>query len=155
MQPADFTNQNVQAHMDDPADGQAPARRIGYLIAFIVIACGLLCLGAVWVGIHKNSIDILQTSWQLSRSGVTTTGTVVDVEQYEGVHTYSDSTFRFFVEFAVDGKTYRIKSNAIYPGRSSSWVGEGMPIIYDPADPNTAQIDTFKERWSYPLIDGF
>ncbi|MEO7838628.1 MAG: hypothetical protein ABIU06_04685 [Anaerolineales bacterium] len=36
-------------------------------------------------------------------------------------------------------------SNAYYEPIGASWVGESMPIIYDPEDPNIALIDTFQE----------
>jgi hypothetical protein len=32
-------------------------------------------------------------------------------------------------------------------------VGETMPVVYDPDDPNTALIDTFQERWLTPFVN--
>lgn len=134
-------------------DGQAPARRIGYLIAFVVILCACLSFTGVWYIFNKDDVAVLQTSFQLQSNGVTTTGTVAAVEEFSGVHTYSNSTFKFIVEYVVDGETYSITSNTYYPTRSSSWVGESMPIIYDPENPRVAQIDSFEERWLHPFID--
>jgi hypothetical protein len=148
MQPANYPDKNAQAHID----GQAPARRIGYLIAFVVILCGCLSLTGVWYVFNKDDVEVLQTSFQLQSSGVTTTGTVAAVEQFSGVRPESSSSFKFIVEYVVDGETYSIQSNTYYPTRSSSWVGETMPIIYDPENPRTAQIDTFKERWGYAFL---
>jgi hypothetical protein len=31
-------------------------------------------------------------------------------------------------------------------------VGEAVSILYDPADPDTAQINKWSERWLFPLI---
>jgi hypothetical protein len=31
-------------------------------------------------------------------------------------------------------------------------VGETVPVIYDPNDPNTAQINKWSERWLFPII---
>lgn len=134
-------------------DGQAPARRIGYLVAFVVILCGCLSLTGLWYVFNKDDVAVLQTSFQLQSNGVTTTGTVAAVEQFSGVRPESSSSFKFIVEYVVDGETYSIQSNTYYPTRSSSWVGESMPIIYDPENPRTAQIDTFKERWLYPFAE--
>lgn len=134
-------------------DGQAPARRIGYLVAFVVVLCACLSFSGVWYVFNKDDVAVLQTSFQLQSSGVTTTGTVAAVEEFSGVHSYSNSTFKFIVEYVVDGETYSIQSNTYYPTRSSSWVGESMPIIYDPENPRVGQIDTFKERWLYPFVE--
>lgn len=134
-------------------DEQAPARRIGYLIAFVVILFSCFCLIAVTYAFNREQVEILQTSFQLQSNGQTTNGTVVEVQQIPGIRPESSSSFYLFVEFDVDGKTYQIKSNRFYPTRSSSWVGETMPIIYDPLDPSIAQIDSFEERWLYPILD--
>jgi hypothetical protein len=134
-------------------DGQAPARRIGYLIAFVVILCGCLSLAGVWYVFNKDDVKVLQTSFQLQSSGVTTTGAVAAVEQFSGVRPESSSSFKFIVEYVVGDETYSIQSNTYYPTRSSSWVGEPMPIIYDPQNPRVAQINTFKERWLYPFVE--
>jgi len=133
-------------------DGQAPARRFGGCVAVVVVLFGCLCLAGISIALNRTSFEILQTSLRLQSSGVTTTGTVVDVEEHPGAKPISNSTFYLFVEFVVDGQTYRIKSNTFYPARGSSWVGETMPIIYDPKDPNIAQIDTFDERWFDPIL---
>ncbi len=147
MQPANFTEKDIKTHQD----GQAPARRIGYLIAFIVILCGCLSLGTLWLVFNKDSAEILQTSWHLQSNGERAEGAVADVEQFSGVSPTSSSSFKLLVEYEVDGETYTIQSNTFYPTRSSSWVGEPMPVIYDPEDPRTAQIDTFTERWLHAL----
>ena len=79
----------------------------------------------------------------------------MEVEQFSGVNPTSNSTFKLFVEFVVDGQTYKVESNAYYPTKGSGWVGETMPVLYDPSNPNTAQIDTFQERWLNPFLDTF
>ncbi len=117
-------------------DGQAPARRIGGCVAIVAILIGCSCLAGLWYVFAGDSIDVLQTSLKLQTGGETTTGTVVDVEQFSGVKPNSNTTFKLFVEYTVDGQTYTIQSIAYYPTRSSSWVGESMPVIYDPADPD-------------------
>jgi hypothetical protein len=143
MDPVSLTDKPAQAHMA----GQAPARRIGYLIAFVVILCGCLSLAGVWLAFNKDSLEILKISWQMEVNGQRTLGRVSAVEQFSGVDPTSSSSLKLLVTYVVDGEMYTIQSNAFYPTRSSSWVGEKMPIIHDPADPRTGQINTFKERW--------
>jgi hypothetical protein len=31
-------------------------------------------------------------------------------------------------------------------------VNEKVPVLYDPSDPNTAQINKFSDRWLMPII---
>jgi hypothetical protein len=132
-------------------DGQAPARRFGALVAAAVVLCVCACAAGVWAILAKDGLAILQTSFQLQAGGESTTGTVVELEEYEGVRPTSSSTYKLFVEYTVDGETYTVKSNAYYPTRGSSWIGEALPVIHDPEDPGIAQIDTFNERWLTPL----
>lgn len=136
-------------------DGQAAARRFGGCVAVLVIFAGCLCMAGIWYLLAGNGIRVLQTSWHLQSNGETTTGTVVEVEQFSGVNPTSNSTFKLFVEFVVDGQAYTIESNVFYPTKGSGWIGETMPVIYDPNDPNTAQIDTFQERWLTPFLESF
>jgi hypothetical protein len=131
---------------------QAPARRFGGCVAIVVILGGCLCMSGLWYLLAGDNVDILQTSWHLQSNGATTTGTIVDLEEYSGVSPISNSTFKFFVDFVVDGKTYTIKSNSYYPTKGTGWIGKSMPVIYDPENPNSAQLDTFKERWLGPIL---
>ncbi|GEM_PF-5604530 len=136
-------------------DGQAPARWFGGCVAVIVILAGCLCMAGVWYLFAGDSVAVLRTSWHLQGNGETATGTVVDAEQFSGVRPESNSTFKLFVEYEVNGQKYVIESITFYPTIGRSWVGESMPVIYDPDDPNTAQIDTLEERWLHPFFDAF
>jgi hypothetical protein len=131
-------------------DGQAPARRFGALVAGVVVLCACACAAAVWAALARDGLAVLQTSLRLG-SGETTTGTVVQVEEFEGVRPSSGASYKLIVEYEVDGDTYTLKSHAYYPARDSGWLGEAMPVVYDPAEPAVAQIDTFNERWLTPF----
>jgi hypothetical protein len=132
-------------------DGQAPARRFGALVFVMIVLCACACALSVWMFFAKDGIKTLQTSFHLQTNGETTAGTVVELEQYEGVRPTSSSSYKLFVEYVVDGETFTVKSNAFYPTKGSGWTGESMPIVYDPQDPGRAQIDTFNERWWMPI----
>ena len=112
-------------------------------------------MAGLWYLFVGDSLAVLQTSWHLQSNGEATTGTIVDLEQYSGVRPTSNATFKFLVEYVVDGTTYMLKSNANYPTKGSGWIGESLPVIYDPNDPGIAQIDTFQERWLTPLLESF
>ena len=90
------------------------------------------------------------TSWTLQKEGITTTGTVVRLEESNssegGCCVYSP-----VIEFSANGQTYSFESdNASDPPAYE--VGEVVDVIYHPSDPNTAQINKWSERWLFPVI---
>ncbi len=135
-------------------DGQVPARRIGAVIAVIISCIGCACIAGIWYLFASEGVNTLVHSISLARNGVTATGTVTDVEEFTGGKASSPSTsYKLTVSFDVDGKTYSIKSNAYYQPMGKTWIGETMPIIYNPDDPHLALIDTFQERWLEPITN--
>jgi hypothetical protein len=90
------------------------------------------------------------TAYKLDTDGEVTTGTVIQLEesstQEGGCCVYSP-----VVQFQVNGQTYTFDGgNASDPPAYE--VGESVSVIYDPADPNTAQINKWTERWLFPFI---
>ena len=135
-------------------DGQAPARRIGAIIAILITCIGCACLMGVWYLFARQGVNTLVHSISLAGNGATTTGTVTDVEEFTGGKaSFPSTSYKLTVSFDVDGKTYSIKSNAYYQPMGKSWVGESMPIIYDLDNPSIALIDTFQERWLEPITN--
>jgi len=135
-------------------DGQAPARWFGGCVAVIVTLFACSCLLGIWYFTAKDSLGNLSDSIQLVSNGVTTTGTVTSVEAFSnGDPSFPSSDYRLTVNFEVDGKSYSVVSSGLYNPLDKSWVGEPMPIIYDPEDPNRALIDNFRERWLNPVTD--
>jgi len=115
---------------------------------------GCTCLTGVWYLFAREGINTLVRSISLAGSGVTTSGTVTDVEEFTGGKaSFPSTSYKLTVSYDVDEKAYSIKSNAYYQPMGKSWVGENMPIIYNPADPGIALIDTFQERWLEPITN--
>lgn len=133
--------------------GQAPARNFGPLIAIIVICLGCACLAGGWYLFAQQGIDSLGKSISLAGNGVTTTGTVTSVEEFtSGRANVPSTSYKLTVSFEVNGAAHSVTSNAYYQPIGKSWVGEPMPVIYDPEDPAIALIDTFQERWLEPVV---
>lgn len=89
-------------------------------------------------------------AYRLETTGVVAEGEVTRLEESSdsdgGCCTYSP-----VVEFEVNGQTYTFESeNASYPPAYE--VGESVQVLYDPNDPNTAQINKYSERWLMPII---
>jgi uncharacterized protein DUF3592 len=90
------------------------------------------------------------TGWQLQTNGESTTGVVIRMEESSsgesGCCVYSP-----VVEFNANGQTYSFEGdNASDP--PAYRVGEEVPVLYDPARPETAQINKWTERWLFPII---
>lgn len=135
-------------------DGQAPARRFGALLGLIIVCLCGACLIGGWYFFSRAGIDSLVTSLSLLNGGVRTTGEVTSVEEFTSASaSFPSTSYKLTVSFDVDGETYSVVSNAYYQPIGRSWVGETIPVVYDPGDPNTALIDTFQERWLTPFVN--
>jgi hypothetical protein len=89
-------------------------------------------------------------SWQLETSGERTTGVVVRLNEQDD----SDGgccTYVPVVEFEAGGGTYSFEGDTASDPPQYR-VNEEVSVLYDPSDPNTAQIDKFSERWLMPII---
>lgn len=114
---------------------------IGCVIIFANLFFMAFCLWGVYAAYN---------SWNLTKHGETTTGIVTRMEESEsnegGCCVYSP-----VIEFQVNGQTYSFDGDtASYPPEYE--VGEEVRVLYNPADPNNAQINKFSERWLMPII---
>lgn len=114
------------------------------------IGCWTVFFNLLFTGFCLWGAYAAYTGWQLQTKGETTTGTVVQMEESStsdgGCCVYSP-----VVEFNVNSQTYTFKgSNASDPPQYQ--VGDVVNVRYDPAAPGTAQIDSFFERWAFPIL---
>ncbi len=125
----------------DKVGGVANRLQLGCWIVFANLFFAGFCLWGVYAG---------YVSWQLDQNGETTTGIVTSLEESSdgdgGCCVYSP-----VIEFEANGQTYSFEGDtASYPPAYD--VGEEVSVLYDPADPNTAQINKWTERWLMPVI---
>ncbi len=114
---------------------------IGCITVFTNLFFAGFCLWGAYAG---------YTSWTLQQNGETITGVVTSLEESSdsdgGCCVYSP-----VVEFEANGQTYSFEGdNASYPPAYE--VGEQVSVLYDPSNPNTAQINKWTERWLFPII---
>lgn len=114
-------------------------------IGCITILANLFFAGFCLWGVYAGYV-----SWRLEQGGERTTGNVVQLEESDsgegGCCVYSP-----VIEFIAGGQTYSFESdNASDPPAYD--VGQEVPVLYDPANPETAQINSFFERWVFPII---
>jgi len=124
------------------AAGVASRLQVGCWIIFANLFFAGFCL---W-GVYAASI-----SWKLENEGVTTTGTVVRLEESDSAES-GCCVYSPVIEFtASDDRKYTFEGdNASDPPAYD--VGETVNIIYDPKDPDTAQINKWTERWLFPIL---
>jgi hypothetical protein len=115
--------------------------KIGCLAVLINLFFMAFCLWGVYAG---------YISWKLQTNGEKTEGTVVRLNEQND----SDGnccTYVPVVEFEADGRTYSFEGGTASDPPAYE-TGERVPVLYDPADPETAQIDKWSERWLFPML---
>jgi len=114
------------------------------------IGCWTVFFNVFFAGFCLWGVYAAYTGWQLQTRGVTTPGTVVRLSEL------SDSeggccTYVPVIDFNANDRVYTFEGdNASYPPAYD--VGEQVDVRYDPTNPNTAQIDSFFERWIFPIL---
>jgi len=89
-------------------------------------------------------------SWKLQTAGEVTTGIVTRLEEGK-TDDGACCVYSPVIEFDVNGQTYSFENKNA--SESSDYkIGNQVKVRYDPADPNTAQIDNVVERWLFPVI---
>ena len=111
----------------------------------VTILANLFFAGFCLWGVYAGYV-----SWTLEQNGETVTGGVVRLEESDssdgGCCVYSP-----VIEFNLNGQTYSFEGdNASYPPAYE--VGESVSVLYDPAEPHTAQINKWSERWLFPIL---
>ena len=89
-------------------------------------------------------------SWRLQTAGEITTGVVTRLEESK-TDTGACCVYSPVVEFDVNGQTYSFENDNA-SNQSDYEVGYEVSVLYDPSNPNTAQINKFSERWLFPII---
>lgn len=134
-------NVDKVVHVVEKVSGAANRVYVGCATIFANLFFAGFCLWGAYTG---------YTSLRLEQNGETTTGTVIEMEESSssegGCCVYSP-----VIEFNVNGQSYSFDGGtASYPPEYE--VGEQVTVLYDPADPGTAQINKWTERWLFPII---
>lgn len=121
--------------------------------ALTLLGAVLTLIGLIFVGVGLKLRADIST---LLASGARTSGTYVGstTRRTAGAETYARYGVVEFV--AADGKTYAAESTVSWAGGAPA-DGSAVPIVYDPANPATARIDTFAEThlvWTLLLAIG-
>ena len=123
---------------------------VGTGVNRLQIGCWIIFGNLFLAGFCLWGVYAAYTSWILQNKGIMTTGNVVRLEESNssegGCCVYSP-----VVEFNANGQTYSFEGDTASDPTAYD-VGEVVNVIYDPSDPDTAQINKWSERWLFPII---
>lgn len=125
----------------DNVSKSANRLKIGCVAILTNLFFAAFCLWGVYAG---------YASWQLQTRGETAQGTVIRLDE-QGDADGGCCTYVPVVEFEAGGRLYSIEgNNASDP--PAYRMGESVRVIYDPSNPEKAQIDKWSERWLFPIL---
>lgn len=114
--------------------------------------CLLLLLNLTWVAMLGAAYYYGRTSWALSSGGAAAAGKVVALKESPATQD-SGVTYAPVIEYKVAGRSYTYTSpNSSHPPAYT--VGERVTLLYDPADPGRARVDSWWELWLMPALLG-
>jgi hypothetical protein len=114
------------------------------------IGCWTIFFNLFFTGFCLWGVYAAYTGWQLQTKGVTAPGTVVRLSERSDAEG-GCCTYVPVIDFKVNDQVYTFEGgNASYPPAYD--VGQQLDVRYDPNNPNTAQIDSFFERWIFPML---
>ena len=114
------------------------------------IGCATILANLFFMAFCLWGVYAAYISWQLQTNGETTTGTVVRLDEQSDAEG-GCCTYVPIIEFQAEGKTYSFDGNTASDPPQYD-VNENVPVLYNPSDPNTAQINKFSDRWLMPII---
>lgn len=89
------------------------------------------------------------TAWRLQFTGRVATGNVVGYREARDIRPH---IIRYYpiIEYRVGTQTYTISSDPP-PGNKEDYpTGSQVGVLYDPADPSIARINSWEQVWFYP-----
>ncbi len=129
---------------------QQPPGLVGQTLNRLQIGCMALVFNLLLGGFCLWGGYAAYNGWRLETQGETTTGRVVRLEESSngdgGCCVYSP-----VVEFQAAGKSYSFEGGTASDPPQYK-VNQQVKVRYDPANPANAQIDSFVERWLFPIL---
>lgn len=112
-----------------------------------------MALNSIWVVMALFAVWLGWRSYTLSTKGSLAQGTVVRI--LEDDKAAFDSDFNPVVEFQVNGTTYTVQSQNNYRwwNRYTRFpIGGQVQMLYDPANPQSAEVNSWFDIWTEPLL---
>jgi hypothetical protein len=116
----------------------------------LYIGCVTILANLFFMAFCLWGVYAAYVSWQLETNGETTTGVVVRLDEQSDANG-GCCTYVPIVEFEAGGNTYSFDGDTASDPPEYK-VNEEVTVLYNPSDPNVAQINKFSERWLMPII---
>ena len=114
------------------------------------IGCGLVLGNLFFLAFCLWGAYVAYISWNLGRAGENATCIVTQMEESNSTES-GCCVYSPVIEFEANGLTYSFEGDtASYPPEYK--VGEEVRVLYNPENPNNAQINKASERWLMPVI---
>jgi hypothetical protein len=124
--------------------------KIGHGVNRLYIGCATILANLFFMAFCLWGVYAAYISWQLQTNGESATGVVVRLDEQDDAEG-GCCTYVPIVEFKANGTTYSFDGDTASDPPQYA-INENVPVLYDPSDPNTAQINKFSERWLMPII---
>ena len=116
----------------------------------LYIGCATIIANLFFMAFCLWGVYAAYIGWQLQTNGEATTGIVVRLDEQSDAEG-GCCTYVPIIEFEAGGNTYSFRGDTASDPPAYE-VSEEVSILYDPANPNTAQINKWSERWLMPII---
>ena len=116
----------------------------------LYIGCATIVANLFFMAFCLWGVYAAYIGWQLQTNGETTTGIVVRLDEQSDAEG-GCCTYVPIIEFEAGGNTYSFRGDTASDPPAYE-VSEEVSILYDPANPNTVQINKWSERWLMPII---
>lgn len=143
-------NQAVEAYEKNFDKAANALGKVGRGANRLYIGCMTILVNLFFAAFCLWGAYAASVSWKLETTGEVTTGTIARLEESETSEGYC-CVYVPVIEFQANEQTYSFESDTA-SDQSDYTVGGQVRVRYDPANPNTAQIDNFMERWLFPAI---
>lgn len=111
-----------------------------------------VALGVVGVILIGVSAAISFSKYQFINRATKAEGTIINIVERRSSDS-NNSTYAPVVTFRTNNLEHTFTSSVSTSSRPL--IGEKVTVLYDPADPNDAAIDSVTTLWFFPLIVGF
>ena len=143
----DNFEKNYERTVDKAVD---TVEKVGKAANRVYIGCITIFANLFFMTFCLWGVYVAYTSWQLQTQGETATGTVIQLDEQSDANG-GCCTYVPVIEFQVKEQTFSFRVARLRTLRNLKW-GEMVKVLFNPADPNTAQIDNLFERWLLPAI---
>jgi hypothetical protein len=102
-------------------------------------------------GLFGGGIYSYLSTGDFIAEAATASGVVIGLEREQDAD--GGATYYPRVQFQANGRSYQFKGQ-VGSGYGTFRVGEQVDVLYDPADPQSARINSFVQLWFFPLFLG-